>query len=348
MSIAIVTSFIQIPLPESSNKGGAAGTPVVNDTSSELDFASILLGLPGKAVVAAPAGTAETAPSEAAAALAVPPLLIIPALNPHANPAGVVAAKMADTFTALPARNASGLASVASGLASDTPAQARVDGDERWASLPTAVSADGKAAKFAVADFAAQASPGQSLGQSEMKRPEQLLSVATNLATLAPANQSPSTATGLAQEAPLSIPTALRDPSWSTDLGQKLLWFAGNDKQQAQLTLNPPQLGSVEISLKIDRETASAHFVSANADVRAAIETALPRLREMFALAGIDLGQVSVGSESFRQPADSQRQPSGSPRPPADAAILGDDSASSFVGPSLATRGGSALVDTFA
>ena len=139
----------------------------------------------------------------------------------------------------------------------------------------------------------------------------------------------------------------IRD-SWSTDLGQKLLWFAGNDKQQAQLTLNPPQLGSVEISLKIDRETASAHFVSANADVRAAIETALPRLREMFASAGIDLGQVSVGSESFRQQADSQRQPSGSPRPMADAAILGDDSATSLVGLNIATRGGSTLVDIFA
>lgn len=148
---------------------------------------------------------------------------------------------------------------------------------------------------------------------------------------------------------PLGIQTPLRDASWAGELGQKLLWFVGNDKQLAQLTLNPPQLGSIEVTLQIDKDNAKAHFVSANADVRAAIETALPRLREMFAGTGIMLAQVSVGSESFQQPSGEQQGPSHQHRPMADGAILGIDASGSPTGQLIAThRGSNALIDIFA
>lgn len=140
----------------------------------------------------------------------------------------------------------------------------------------------------------------------------------------------------------------LHDRSWATDLGQKLLWFVSNDKQGAQLTLNPPQLGSIEITIHMDKNGANAHFASPNPDVRGAIETAVPRLREMFAGAGIDLGQVSVGSESFRQQSDGQQDTSQRPRMLADKAILGGGSAGGMPGATAITRHGSSLVDTFA
>lgn len=140
----------------------------------------------------------------------------------------------------------------------------------------------------------------------------------------------------------------LHDRSWATDLGQKLLWFVSNDKQGAQLTLNPPQLGSIEITIHMDKNGANAHFASPNPDVRGAIENAVPRLREMFAGAGIDLGQVSVGSESFRQQSDGQQDTSQRPRILADKAILGGESAGGVPGAIAITRHGSSLVDTFA
>lgn len=140
----------------------------------------------------------------------------------------------------------------------------------------------------------------------------------------------------------------LHDRSWATDLGQKLLWFVSNDRQGAQLTLNPPQLGSIEITIHMDKSGASAHFASPNPDVRGAIETAVPRLREMFAGAGIELGQVSVGSESFQQQSDGQQDASQRPRILADKAILGGGSAGGIPGATAITRHGSSLVDTFA
>ncbi|WP_273703904.1 flagellar hook-length control protein FliK, partial [Candidatus Accumulibacter vicinus] len=142
--------------------------------------------------------------------------------------------------------------------------------------------------------------------------------------------------------------TPLRDSSWAGDLGQKLLWFASNEKQLAHLTLHPPQLGSIEITLNLEKDGATAHFVSPNADVRGAIETAVPRLREMFAGTGIALGQVSVGSESFRQQPDGQQESSHRPRPQADNAILGSDSANGLSSKTFVTQRGHGLIDIFA
>jgi len=150
------------------------------------------------------------------------------------------------------------------------------------------------------------------------------------------------------QESVHSLARPLHDPAWSSDFGQKLLWFAGNDRQAAQLTLNPPQLGTIEVSLQLDKNSAQAHFAAASPEVRSAIESAVPRLREMLASAGVELGQVSVGSESFRQQPDGERQAAQRPRIGSDQAILGIGSAGGLPGAMTITRHGSSLVDTFA
>jgi flagellar hook-length control protein FliK len=77
--------------------------------------------------------------------------------------------------------------------------------------------------------------------------------------------------------------------------------MANQSHQVAELHLNPPNLGPIEVRLTISNDQASAVFVSHQSVVREAIETALPRLREMLADNGIMLGNVTVGSESFSQ-----------------------------------------------
>lgn len=146
----------------------------------------------------------------------------------------------------------------------------------------------------------------------------------------------------------LSVPTSIRDQSWASDFGQKIVWLAGNDKQSAQITLNPPQMGPIEVSLSLDKGSASASFTSANSEVRNALETAMPKLREMFASAGIELGQTNVSAESFRQQAENGNANGGSSQWRSDNAILVADSA---ISPSARTFGGqrgNGLVDIFA
>jgi flagellar hook-length control protein FliK len=66
----------------------------------------------------------------------------------------------------------------------------------------------------------------------------------------------------------------------------------------ASLKLSPEHLGPLEISITVRDDKASVWFGAAHADTRAAIETALPRLREMFEAQGLSLADAGV----FREP----------------------------------------------
>ena len=100
-----------------------------------------------------------------------------------------------------------------------------------------------------------------------------------------------------------ALPVAPRVGSaeWGGAVGEKVVWMANQSHQVAELHLNPPNLGPLEVRLTISNDQASALFVSHHSAVREAIEAALPRLREMLADNGIMLGNVTVGSESFSQ-----------------------------------------------
>lgn len=123
------------------------------------------------------------------------------------------------------------------------------------------------------------------------------------------AEQMSATASGVAvgvirqreQPSTLSVAPKVGSAEWGGAVGDKVLWMASQSRQVAELHLNPPNLGPLEVRLTINNDQASAMFVSHHAAVREAIEAALPRLREMLADNGIMLGNTTVGSESFSQ-----------------------------------------------
>lgn len=122
-------------------------------------------------------------------------------------------------------------------------------------------------------------------------------------AAMTPNAASPANATSSSPS--LRIDTPLGQAGWHDEMGQKLTWMVGNNRQQADLVLNPPQLGRVEVSLTMNGDQATAIFTSPNPAVREALENSLHRLREVLADAGVSLGQTQVGSES---PNQSQRK----------------------------------------
>jgi flagellar hook-length control protein FliK len=95
-------------------------------------------------------------------------------------------------------------------------------------------------------------------------------------------------------------------PAWDQSLGQKIVWMSNNTQQTASLTLNPPDLGPLQIVLSVNNDQANATFISAQPDVRLAIEAAMPKLREMMSDAGIQLGQTNVSSGNTPQQRDGQ------------------------------------------
>ena len=139
-----------------------------------------------------------------------------------------------------------------------------------------------------------------------------------------------------------SVQTRVGERAWDQAVGEKLVWMVNQKHQVAQLHLNPPELGPLKISISLDQNQASAQFFSAHASVREALETAMPRLREMLADSGITLGNASVGTEAFREP--TQQQPRAHVAQPGVVAV---DSGMVSSGERL-LRPMLGLVDTFA
>lgn len=139
------------------------------------------------------------------------------------------------------------------------------------------------------------------------------------------------------------IDSAVGAPGWDEALGQKVVWLVSQQQQVAELHLNPPDLGPLEVVLTVSNDQASALFVSPHASVREAIESALPRLREMMAENGITLGNATVSDDSFQGQAGTEREHH-SPQRRADTELLAPGVRSSVLVPARRTG----LVDTFA
>lgn len=99
----------------------------------------------------------------------------------------------------------------------------------------------------------------------------------------------------------LEIPQRVDSSQWGNALGDKVVWMVGSQSQGAELRLNPPALGPLEVRVSMNDGQATLSFVTQHAPVREAIEAATPRLREMLAESGISLGGVSVNLGTFAQ-----------------------------------------------
>lgn len=335
------TAVAPMPLPGPPTVPAAmpAAADAATDSLVTVDFSALLLGqLVGQVAkeILPPTDTPATTDTATAEGLADPTQLLAAMgliLEPRAPQATPVLPQSGGTPlpAALPATGNTALAQAAT---PPTTADAS----------PLPLAGDGKAPALTAsgqtpANFAA----------FEQKLAESLETIAepqAHPASLHAPQHAPARPAGDA----LQLATPVKDPAWPAEFSQKIVWMATQDKQNAQITLNPPQMGPIEISLSIKNEQASAVFVSGNAEVREVIEAALPRLREMLAGVGVELGQANVSAESFRQAQDQQtgeRRTGGSGGELADGRGTVMDMGSSGTARG-AVRTGNGLVDTFA
>ncbi|MGF6275314.1 flagellar hook-length control protein FliK [Massilia sp. UYP11] len=105
------------------------------------------------------------------------------------------------------------------------------------------------------------------------------------------------------------IPARMGSQAWDNQVSQRIVYMVGKE-QAATLTLNPPDLGPVQIVLNVSNDQASVAFSAEQLEVRQALENALPRLREMMSESGIALGNATVDAGA-RQQQDCERQAPG-------------------------------------
>lgn len=97
-------------------------------------------------------------------------------------------------------------------------------------------------------------------------------------------------------------------PEGLQQLAEKVRWMANTKNLVAEIRLDPAELGSVHVKVAMSGETATVSFVVQSQQTRDAMDSATPRLREMLAEKGIELGQSSVRQESDNQQRDGNGQ----------------------------------------
>jgi flagellar hook-length control protein FliK len=107
----------------------------------------------------------------------------------------------------------------------------------------------------------------------------------------------PESTTGLTSNS-FNIPTPVQHPQWNQSLGQSVKWMVNQSIQHAEIKLNPPDLGMLDIRITLNNDQATVHFAAPNSAVRDALESAMPRLRDMLEESGVTLADVNVSEYS--------------------------------------------------
>ena len=151
-------------------------------------------------------------------------------------------------------------------------------------------------------------------------------------------------ATPLNNAAANTLTPSVGATAWGQALGDKIVWMAAGAQQTASLTLNPPNLGPLQIVLNLTNDQATASFFTAQPEVRQALEAAFPRLRDMMSEVGIQLGEATVSAETPRQHDTPERQAQRAATPFGET----HDATDSHAAPLPVRQSGRGLVDTYA
>lgn len=99
--------------------------------------------------------------------------------------------------------------------------------------------------------------------------------------------------------------------NWGQAVGERIVWLANQQVSVAQLRLDPPDLGPINVRISAQQDQMTVSFTSAQPAVRDALDQNAPRLRELFAEQGLDLVDVDISDHS-QTGADSQSERDGS------------------------------------
>jgi flagellar hook-length control protein FliK len=131
---------------------------------------------------------------------------------------------------------------------------------------------------------------------------------------------------------------------WDQAIGQKVAWMVAGGEQSATLTLNPPDMGPLQVVIHVHNDIADATFMSNNQEVRQALQDGMSNLRDMLNASGIQLGQSNVGEHTQSQ--QQLAQASGRSGSGAAGGSADSDALDTPV-PQTVVRSGNGMVDTF-
>ncbi|MGL4224313.1 MAG: flagellar hook-length control protein FliK [Vibrio sp.] len=84
-------------------------------------------------------------------------------------------------------------------------------------------------------------------------------------------------------------------------MAERVQMMLSKNLKNIDIRLDPPEMGRLQIRLNMQGDGANVHFTVANSQARDLLEQTLPRLREMLAQQGVQLGESSVQQQSTGQ-----------------------------------------------
>jgi len=148
---------------------------------------------------------------------------------------------------------------------------------------------------------------------------------------------------------PVTTPAGQR--AWAAEVGNQVAWMVGRNESKAELVLTPSSLGKLGVSIQVNGDQTTAHFVAATPAAREALEQAMPRLREVLQQAGIHLGHTDVSTSGDQRTHDGGQD--GGARHAGSGAARDSGSADAGGGlkpanPTTWVHRGNGVIDTFA
>lgn len=81
-------------------------------------------------------------------------------------------------------------------------------------------------------------------------------------------------------------------------LSEKIRWMVNARNTMAEIRLDPPELGSMQVRVNVAGDAASVSFVVQSQQAKDALADAMPKLRDMLSEQGIELGDAQVRKDS--------------------------------------------------
>lgn len=106
-------------------------------------------------------------------------------------------------------------------------------------------------------------------------------------------------------------------PQWNQAVVNRVMWLSAQNLPSAEIRLDPPELGPLQVRIQVQNDHVQVNFVSQNPNVRDALDQQANRLREMFAENGMSL-DVGVSDQAFSR-RDQEQSSGGGNRNNADA-----------------------------
>ncbi|MDC8830495.1 flagellar hook-length control protein FliK [Alteromonas gilva] len=144
------------------------------------------------------------------------------------------------------------------------------------------------------------------LGSAQERQIAELVAVSRDVVSQDVRQHVGDTMKSMQQQATMDKPVPIHQPQGQQQIAEKIRWMVNGRQTIAEIRLDPPELGSMQVRLNVSGDSAAVSFVVQSQHAKEALADAMPRLRDMFAEQGINLGESFVSQQQSGQQGDGE------------------------------------------